>query len=511
MFRLHTFALTVTLLFSSINAEEIDVAIIGGGVTGTYSAWKLSQQENADPQNIHIFEATDRIGGRLYTVFFPEMQNIPVELGGMRFRGSHTRVHQLANTLGLTIVPFASSDSDNLYYLRGVRLRKSELTDTTKLPYKLAEHEQGKSPSDIMMNVIRQIVPNADTLTKEEWHAIRDTLTYKGQLLKDISWINFLSSTLSSEAFQLLSDVGDIYLMGDVSALSQLNLWIASSFGGVYKIAEGYQAIPLRLMEEFKASGGHVHTNHKLISIAQTNGAYELTFVTQTGETVKSQAKKVILTLAPTALLKLLPNTPFADNDELIQNLQAVTPNVLTKLFLAYPHPWWRTLGLKDGHTGTSLTIRGMYYFPSEEDFSQDGDNKNALLLASYQGSFLPFWRSLNNSKPFRTRMNDLQKLIPGENLVLQAQHQLKEVHGLDDIPEPIMAAFQDWSQAPYYAAFYFWNVGADPTQVEKQVRKPLTDNDIYIFTAELGEEQGWVESTLETSDRLLKEHFGVK
>ncbi|MBC7213419.1 MAG: NAD(P)-binding protein, partial [Pseudomonas sp.] len=44
--------------------QPLDVAIIGGGVSGTYSAWRL-QQAHGDSQRIQLFEYGDRIGGRL--------------------------------------------------------------------------------------------------------------------------------------------------------------------------------------------------------------------------------------------------------------------------------------------------------------------------------------------------------------------------------------------------------------------------------------------------------------
>ena len=44
--------------------QPLDVAIIGGGVSGTYSAWRL-QQAHGDSQRIQLFEYGDRIGGTL--------------------------------------------------------------------------------------------------------------------------------------------------------------------------------------------------------------------------------------------------------------------------------------------------------------------------------------------------------------------------------------------------------------------------------------------------------------
>jgi protoporphyrinogen oxidase len=47
--------------------ENIDIAIVGGGVSGVYSAWRLKQ---ADPaRKIVVFEGGGHIGGRLLWMF----------------------------------------------------------------------------------------------------------------------------------------------------------------------------------------------------------------------------------------------------------------------------------------------------------------------------------------------------------------------------------------------------------------------------------------------------------
>src|SRR5829696_2708366 len=62
--------------------QNIDIAIIGGGVSGVYAAWRLQQ---ADPKRrVVVFEGGDHIGGRLLSVTPPGIPNMVAELGGMR-------------------------------------------------------------------------------------------------------------------------------------------------------------------------------------------------------------------------------------------------------------------------------------------------------------------------------------------------------------------------------------------------------------------------------------------
>lgn len=53
-------------------SENIDIAIVGGGVSGVYSAWRL--QQHYPQSKIAVFEASDHIGGRLLSVRPPDIR-----------------------------------------------------------------------------------------------------------------------------------------------------------------------------------------------------------------------------------------------------------------------------------------------------------------------------------------------------------------------------------------------------------------------------------------------------
>ena len=63
---------------------ELDIAIIGGGVSCAYCAWRL-QQARGEKESIALFEYSDRIGGRLLSVALPGLPDVYAELGGMRY------------------------------------------------------------------------------------------------------------------------------------------------------------------------------------------------------------------------------------------------------------------------------------------------------------------------------------------------------------------------------------------------------------------------------------------
>jgi protoporphyrinogen oxidase len=88
--------------------DRLDVAVIGAGASGAYAAHRL---KTAHPEwSIGLFERTDRIGGRLWSLQLADAEH-PIELGGMRFLTSHSRVKQVADEIGLETHPFEDTSA----------------------------------------------------------------------------------------------------------------------------------------------------------------------------------------------------------------------------------------------------------------------------------------------------------------------------------------------------------------------------------------------------------------
>ena len=147
--------------------RNIDIAIVGGGVSGIYSAWKLKQKH--PKKKIEIFEASDHIGGRLLSVQPPDIDNMVAELGGMRIlENTQPRIVKLLKELNrklrkgkkIETYDFPVDENQNIAYLRGVYLRLSDFTQNPdKVPYQLSFLEKGGTAGSIIVNAINQIVP----------------------------------------------------------------------------------------------------------------------------------------------------------------------------------------------------------------------------------------------------------------------------------------------------------------------------------------------------------------
>src|SRR5262245_19423769 len=77
----------------------IRVAVVGGGLSGLVAARELSREA----AEVHVIEARERFGGRVWTLREDDFSTDPIELGGEFIDGSHKAIRTLARELGLEL------------------------------------------------------------------------------------------------------------------------------------------------------------------------------------------------------------------------------------------------------------------------------------------------------------------------------------------------------------------------------------------------------------------------
>jgi monoamine oxidase len=521
---------------------EVDVAVVGAGVSGAYSAWRLKQ---AFPRKrVALFEYGNRVGGRLYTVTLPGMPHVHAELGGMRYiPDSQDFVRDLIGELGLATRPFPMGAPDdpggmnNLMYLRRRLLRARDLSNPELVPYRLNPTERGMNPDQLQKYVMDSLVPHAKSLTPDQWNEVE---VFNGEKLYKTGFWNLLYRVLTSEAYQFMDDAGGYYT-NVANSTSVLSLPVFE-FGPDVRyltLVEGYEALPRAIAEEFRAAKGEVHMNYRLDSLARHRKRYSLLFVkTRTDaagrtdahglpgrkQTLKVGAKQVVLAM-PRRSLELVSWEAWAQ-ERVRAMVEAVISQAAFKIFLAYPYPWWRTLGLVAGRSITDMPLRQTFYFQTEGEVGVEAKNDNSLMMVSYNdlGS-VPFWKALEAQtlgpdSIFHGRPNPF---VPagGEMLatpfritrqmVDAAQSLVREIHNLQFIPEPYSAAYHDWSADPYGAGWHAWKAGTRFWEIMPRVRKPVPEEDVFICGEAYSINQGWVEGALQTAELMLEEHFGLE
>jgi monoamine oxidase len=524
---------------------DLDIAVVGGGVSGAYSAWRLQQEKGARAK-IALFEYSDRIGGRLYTVTMPGIPHVKAEVGGMRYiPDQHIMVANLVNHLklptkdfpmGAPAPPKGVGSNCNLFYLRGKHLRLHELSDPAKVPYNLAWSEQGLGPTNLQVQVMNNIYPNMASLSLCDLMKIK---VFNKPLWKYGFW-DLMYRTLSNEGYQFMKDAGGYDAnVANANAVTQLPATEYSDNTKFLTLRDGYDQLPITLAERFqKMAGGvpkgeRVQMNHRLAQILIGSGDYRYTLIFEPtvttdcktkvkgSQTIKVRAKKLILAM-PRRSLELI-ESPFFEDRWLKANIPSVLIQSAFKLFLAYERPWWRALGLVAGRSVTDLPVRQIYYFGTEAEQQGGLPFMNSLLMASYNDiSTVPFWKGLEIGEPFKgykpsclepgvTDIVPRTEFPATDEMVYVANKQVAQVHALPEIPQPYSAVYHSWNEDPYGGGWHEWKANYRLDEIMCRMRKPVEGEDIHIVGEAYSYGQGWVEGALDTAESTLEEFFGLK
>lgn len=516
----------------------IDTAIIGGGMSGLYSAWRLATARPEAAAGVHVFEMSNRTGGRLETIRMAGMPHVPAELGGMRIMSSQILVNTLVAQLGLPVVPFPMGGSSNRQYLRGRHFEVKDYADPAKVPYDLRSDEKGLSPAQLVVKAITSVIPGAETMTPVQLREACAAATLNGFPLRQHGFWQVLGNRLSIEAYNLALAGG-----GFDSVLTNWNAaeaicwymadWSTNPDATPYtRLQNGYETLPNCLRDRLVELGGGVHLDRELIALnRRSDDCYALTFYDHAaGREHEVVAGRVILAMPKRSLERLVAHpleragpSHFFEMPGVRSLLDSVEGHALYKFALAYPEPWWHASGLASGDSVTDLPLRQIYYFETEgEMHGGNPKNRNSLLVASYtDGISVNYWEGVRASGPrFIGRPNDFAEASRAAEtdiyavsalMVDEANRQLAEVHGLVDIPRPYDAAFRDWGDDPYGGGWHSWNIDVDATATMPRVIRPVDSEDVFICGEAYSTYQGWVEGALQTAEMMLTSHFGLQ
>jgi len=546
---------------------DLDVAVVGAGVSGLYTAWRLTTGGDKPPR-VQVFELLDRVGGRLESIVLPGME-IAGELGGMRYMESQAIIAALIEeclSAFLQSMPFPMGDSSHrLFYGRGQRCLMDAWTkaqaqgQTFKTRYFVPPSLDGFNADQLFNKAIYDVLV-ADPwfvahygkkvshpspyeysfqLTAADWDEVKPVLKYcfpgpyEGMRVNDLGFWNVLKDQCGQEAYEFLSVAGGYYsntinwnaaeafpyMVGDFSNADTSYKTIAGGFDLIaYALARAY----------FDSEDAAIWTNHALVTFERnpekSPRRYSLAFRNvATEERLEVRADRIVLAM-PRRSLELLDQGNFffdpATNTELQTNIKASVMEPAFKLLMGFEAPWWRTtLKAEAGVSVTDLPMRQCYYFGT------DPDDGHSLFLAAYNDMDpVAFWGPLEPRggtahKKFRGRsthrvtkqlLDQLQATQATSVMVAEAMKQVRELHGDESVPDPFVTYYKDWSVDPFGGGYHAWKAAIDVKAVMRFMRRPREEEAIHICGEAYSGQQGWVEGALCVAERMLQEQFGL-
>ncbi|HEX5736177.1 MAG TPA: FAD-dependent oxidoreductase [Blastocatellia bacterium] len=526
---------------------ELDVAIIGAGVSGLYTGWRLltgkfkpkglpgaRADSNVKPR-VNVFELSDRIGGRLETIFFEGLSDVPAEFGGMRYTDQHVLVSSLVKELGLTSTNFPMGNQNNLWLLRGERLKEEDFSNPKKVPYDLRPSEKGKSPDQLIKFVLDSVLAENGIKKlpsgRQEWDEIKKTLKHRKEHIFKFGWWNLITDYLSSEAYQLITDGGGYYTSTMNWGAGEAMEFLALDFipqPTYVTLKEGYDGIPIKLAQRFTDAGGEIWTRNGLVTFDHTEkrerGKPRLKLTIQnhaSGKKWNVYAHNIVLALPQRSLELLQLSETFFDldaeaNQELNSLVYSVSPQPALKLFMGYEQAWWKAkpLDLSSGRSITDMPIRQIYYFGTETE------SERSLLMTSYDdGRAVQVWEGLGLTEKEKKKARRYPARGEGgagdvyaapQRMIEFAHNQLRLVHGVP-IPQPYVAAYKDWNEDPYGGGWHLWNTQVKVWRVMPRIRQPLKDENVYICGEAYSGLQGWVEGALTMTELMMQKQLNME
>ena len=466
---------------------NVDLAIIGGGVAGTYVARTL--QEKRPDWSIGLFERTDRIGGRLHSVRIGGLDH-PIELGGMRFLTSQRRVARLVEGLGLSTRPFdATGGAPERSFLRGVLGAGAEDADAGAA-YDLEPDQRGRSAIDLAMTAFERVVPGFRDLDHEGFAQWRATGRFLDRPVTDWASGEVFESVLGGEARRFVTHSFG-YDSGSRAFCAPDLVEFLSHGGNPGEEArtpdDGMDGIPRELAARFEAAGGSLRLDHELQSLSVDDGVVTLRF----SQDASVRARSAVLATALPALRMLASNSSVLRTATFERVFDSVEPFPAMKLYLWFERPWWRPTvpGIR---STTDLPVRKVFYF--------DGANgSHSALLGMYtDGLDVRPWADLYEGAPAGA---------PAPPRMLAEVHrELREMHPeVDRIPAQLGSALMYWGADPHEAGWHFWRAGRNSDEVLNVAPQPDPTVPVYIANEAFSRHQSWVEGALEAGEAVIE------
>jgi monoamine oxidase len=549
---------------------DLDVAVVGAGMGGLYTAYRLitGAPAGSTPPRVDVFELGDRIAGRLHSVLLPGLK-VAGELGGMRYMESMAIVRSLIETVfksELKPVKFSmGKDSSHYFYLRKQRFMADAWANAQqqKPPqkfvtnYQLNDGDVGLSASQLFDKVTYDVLM-ADpdiraqygskmkpdgydysfTLTAQDWDAIKPAVRYffpgpySGMRVNDMGFWNLLKDQVSEEGLQFLADAGGYYSNTiNWNAAEAFQTMVGDFFGPnvEYKTIDGgYDQVGYALAQAFlEQPECSIWKENGVVDVAAAPAGskrrYQVTVANgASGNRWTVGADAVVLAM-PRRSLELLDRDPNhmllfdgPEGDRFRDTLGTTIIQQSMKILMGFEKPWWKAdFHATPGESITDLPMRQCYYFGT------DKKDRHSLFLGSYNDiDTVSFWRALERPELFEPRATDLvsqddldaiSHLQAPKVMVAEAMNQVRELHGRQPhpIPDPYVTYYKDWGHDPFGGGYHAWDANISVADTMRYMRRPRPEEAIHVCGEAYSDQQGWAEGALCEAEKVLQEHFG--
>lgn len=361
------------------NRLDQEVMILGGGLAGLSAAYHL--KKNKVPYR--VFEASNRVGGRIQTVFHVNADNQFAELGAEVFEGSHKLIIQLCKDLSLSIqdITYDPKMDRSIYWLGGRVVNEKDFRKNLKpLAVRLGQFRR-----DLFAAVGSELTPQT-------------LLTHSNlSLFDNQSLADFLAPLRTTMDVPTLESFENLCVSEwgvDSKYINLLHFLVRLDFEEksnqatplkIYRVEGGMSRIVQILGERVQGivPDANLKLEHQLVAIRARSGGYDCTFKTPKGsDTI--WARQVICTL-PWSILKDIDGVQGLELGLKKELIAQATYGTHSKVVSSFKDPAWRKKNKSPYNFQGSL--RGQLLGQNYWDSARGQEGQRGLLTSQRGGT----------------------------------------------------------------------------------------------------------------------------
>ena len=400
-----------------MSSRPLSVGIVGAGVAGLYSALLLQRAGHL----VHIFEGSDRVGGRIHTHYFNDEENQYFEAGAMRIpHSSHHSIlfdlikylqrSKLPSDMQVNLIPYNLTSPGNFVYINRTTPKNLDASSTTprSINWPLSEGSKAKfqdrSAEELMLEAVSPLLQKLDGNFVDGFNEICrefDQYSFSFYLSSILGWptevVDFIE-TVTSQTNQFSLSVTEIVME-----------YIDFSTKEWSTIAHGMSRLPLAMAHLV----GHknITFNARVTGIHSKDDGRVSISMSGYDATVDVTFDKVIMAIPPPAL-RMITNRPgWSGQKELA--IRSMHFESLFKMGLRFKTRFWERAGpvpCRGGQSTTDLPIRWIVY-PS----NGIGDDGPGVLLVYSWMTDADAWSPLTPEERRSLALANLAEVYNGQ------------------------------------------------------------------------------------------------
>ncbi|KAK1773421.1 hypothetical protein QBC45DRAFT_80992 [Copromyces sp. CBS 386.78] len=353
------------------------ICIVGAGVAGLFTALMLKL---SGIYNFDVVEASDRVGGRLYTHWFsdrekPDSEHDYYDIGAMRIpkidtmRSAIDLIEFLE--LGHKLVPYNYEEKNKLP-VPNMWWYKNQKPDSAKFETAIKDVIRSFSQAPSWDMAFKEYMDGSnDYYSTRAWLMLQadPKLTYEETAMAEAS---DTSTGLFDQAFtETICDYCDFAEAANAD-------WVRLE-GGMSQVTDRMK----ELIEKPDwpvpgAPGIKITTSRPVTAMSETadKSAISVTTTCPKGQSASTTDYSVVFSTTAMAPLRRIDIEGLQLPDKILTGLRSLSYDRATKVAIKFASPWWTLIG---GVSSTDLPISNVVY-PSWND----GPDKPAVLMVSY-------------------------------------------------------------------------------------------------------------------------------